>query len=157
LAEKASAIIKTPEQDNGETLSESATLGRRWPIFRVPAHVREVDDRAYSPRIVSIDPFHHYEEALRAFEDHKKRFHSRLQNQMRRRGCKVDLEKAMKEMEEKTRECYSEEFGDIESDDFVRMMLLDGCFKGAANRQPPQVGVAFAATPAPLLCRFQKH
>jgi hypothetical protein len=27
LAEKASAIIKTPEQDNGETLSESATLG----------------------------------------------------------------------------------------------------------------------------------
>jgi hypothetical protein len=119
--------------------------------------VREVDDRAYSPRIVSIGSFHHNEEALRAFEDHKKRFHSRLQNQTRRRGCKVDLEKAMKEMKEQTRECYSEDFGDIESDDFVRMMLLDGCFKAAANRQPPQVGVACAATPSPLLCRFQKH
>ena len=43
-------------------------------------------------------------------------------------GCEVDLEKAMKEMEEKTRKCYSEDFGGIESDDFVRMMLIDGCF-----------------------------
>ena len=125
LAEKASALI--PEQDNGETLSESATLGDGWPIFRIPAHVREVDDRAYSPRIVSIGPFHHKEEALRAFEDQKERFLRRLQKRMSS-GSEVHLENAMKEMEEKTRECYAEDFGDVESDDFVRMMLLDGCF-----------------------------
>ena len=127
-SKEASAIVKTLEQDNGKTFSESATLGRGWPIFRVPAHVRKVDKRAYSPRIVSIGPFHHKQKALRAFDDQKKRFLIRLQNQMRRRGCEVDLKKDMKEMEEITRKCYSEDFGDIESDDFVKMMLLDGCF-----------------------------
>ena len=76
---------------------------------------------------MSIGPFHHNQEALRAFEDQKKRYLSRLQNQ-RSRGCVVHLENAMKEMEEKTRKCYSEDFGGIESDDFVQMMLLDGCF-----------------------------
>ncbi|KAE8126136.1 hypothetical protein FH972_020880 [Carpinus fangiana] len=113
---------------NGETLSESATLGSGWPIFRVPAHVREVDDRAYSPRIVSIGPYHHDEEALRPFEDHKKRFLSRLKKRMGPECQERRLEKAMQEMEEKTRECYSEDFGGIERDDFVQMMLLDGCF-----------------------------
>jgi hypothetical protein len=127
-SKQESAIVETLEQDNGKTLSESATLGRGWSIFKVPAHVRKVDNRAYSPRIVGIGPFHHKRKALRAFEDKKKRFLSRLQNQMRRRGCEVDLEKAMKEMEEKTRKCYSEDFERITSDDFVKMMLLDGCF-----------------------------
>ncbi|KAE8126138.1 hypothetical protein FH972_020882 [Carpinus fangiana] len=127
-SKEASATVRTLEQDNGKTFSESTTLGRGWSIFRVPAHVREVDNRAYSPRIVSIGPFHHKEEALRAFEDQKERFLRRLQNQMRRRGCEVDLKKAMKEMEEKTRKCYSEDFEGIKSDDFVQMMVLDGCF-----------------------------
>jgi hypothetical protein len=126
VAEKASAII--PEQDNGETLSESATIGGGWPIFRVPAHVREVDNRAYSPRIVSIGPYHRDEETLRPFEDHKKRFLRRLKKRMGRECQERRLEMAMQEMEEKTRECYSEELGGIESDDFVQMMLLDGCF-----------------------------
>ena len=110
-----------------KTFSESATLGRGWSIFRVPAHVREVDKRAYSPRIVSIGPFHHNQEALRAFEDQKKWFLSRLKKRITSSEVH-DLENAMKEMEEKTRKCYSEDFGGIKSDDFVRLMLLDGCF-----------------------------
>jgi hypothetical protein len=125
LAEKA--IVETLEQDKGKTLSESATRGGGWSIFRVPAHVREVDNRAYSPRIVSIGPFHHNEEALRAFEDQKERFLSCLQKRMSRE-CEVRLENAMKGMEKKTRKCYSENFGGIKSDDFVQMMLLDCCF-----------------------------
>ncbi|KAE8126137.1 hypothetical protein FH972_020881 [Carpinus fangiana] len=127
-SKEASAIVKTHEQDNGKTFSESATPSRGWSIFRVPAHVRKVDKGAYSPRIVSIGPFHRKQKDLRAFEDQKKRFLGRLQNQMRRRGCEVDLEKAMKEMEEETRKCYSEDFEGIKSDAFVQMMLLDGCF-----------------------------
>ena len=34
----------------------------------------------------------------------------------------------MKEMEGKTKKWYVEDFEDVESDDFVRMMLLDACF-----------------------------
>ena len=32
---------------------------KRWSIFRVPVHVRDVDDKDYTPKIVSIGPFHH--------------------------------------------------------------------------------------------------
>jgi hypothetical protein len=59
------AESKEASENVGKTLSESAThvqeplIGRGWSIFRVPAHVREVDKGAYSPRIVSIGPFHH--------------------------------------------------------------------------------------------------
>jgi hypothetical protein len=126
-AQKVAELKEGLVQDNGETLSESATvLGSGWPIFRVPAHVREVDNRAYSPRLVSIGPFHHDEEALRPFEVHKKRFLSRLEKRMGPECQERRLEKAMQKMEKKTRACYSEEFGGI--DDFVQMMLLDGCF-----------------------------
>jgi hypothetical protein len=98
-----------------------------WPVSRVPAYVRQVEKEAYTPKIVSIGPFHHNEPSLRAFEDQKMRFLSSIQNQMSCR-CVVLLENAMKEMEEKTRKCYSENFQGINSDEFVLMMLLDACF-----------------------------
>ncbi|KAI6690286.1 hypothetical protein NL676_027114 [Syzygium grande] len=39
-----------------------------------------------------------------------------------------DLVEAMQMLEEKTRACYSESFDDIGGDDFVEMMVVDGCF-----------------------------
>ncbi|KAI3944984.1 hypothetical protein MKX01_006616 [Papaver californicum] len=54
-----------------------------------------------------------------------------LQEQQRLSGKGIQLEKlesAMKGLERKTRECYSEKFEYIESDDFVQMMVTDGCF-----------------------------
>ncbi|KAE8126134.1 hypothetical protein FH972_020878 [Carpinus fangiana] len=129
----------TPQQLNGgETMApingfatQEPLIGGGWPIFRVPglpAHVREVDKGAYTPKIVSIGPFHrnYQPSSLKAFEIQKKRFLSRLQKRIT--SSEVHLENAMKEMEEKTRECYSEDFGGIKSEDFVQMMLLDGCF-----------------------------
>ncbi|KAI3991483.1 hypothetical protein MKX01_006785 [Papaver californicum] len=38
------------------------------------------------------------------------------------------LEEAMKALERRTRECYSETFNYINSEDFVQMMVMDGCF-----------------------------
>ncbi|KAI3939359.1 hypothetical protein MKW98_022227 [Papaver atlanticum] len=38
------------------------------------------------------------------------------------------LEASMKALERKTRECYSETFNYINSEDFVQMMVMDGCF-----------------------------
>ncbi|KAL0010414.1 hypothetical protein SO802_005522 [Lithocarpus litseifolius] len=38
------------------------------------------------------------------------------------------LAEAMKRLEGRARWCYSEVFDDISTDDFVRMMVIDGCF-----------------------------
>jgi hypothetical protein len=64
---------------------------------------------------------------MRALEVEKERFLSRLQERMSSEVY-VLVEDAMKEMEEQTRKWYQEKFEGINSGDFVRMMLLDGCF-----------------------------
>ncbi|KAF3441140.1 hypothetical protein FNV43_RR15051 [Rhamnella rubrinervis] len=99
---------------------------KRWSICRVPAHVREVDEKAYDPKIVSIGPIHHNKPSLAAMETQKLRFLNRLLQHVILR--KVDLEDAMKELEGKTRECYSQLFNDMDSNDFVQMMIVDSCF-----------------------------
>ena len=99
---------------------------KRWSICSVPAHVREVDKKAYDPKIVSIGPIHHNNPSLAAMETQKLRFLNRLLQHAVLR--KVELEDAMKELEGKTRECYSQQFNDMDSNDFVQMMVVDSCF-----------------------------
>ncbi|XP_042505587.1 UPF0481 protein At3g47200-like [Macadamia integrifolia] len=74
----------------------------------------------------SIGPFHHGKENLRAMETHKWQYlHSFVDR-------KPDITlpeyvKTMKQIEERTRQCYSESIS-TNSDEFVTMMLFDGCF-----------------------------
>ncbi|KAA8522916.1 hypothetical protein F0562_009339 [Nyssa sinensis] len=123
---------KTPSEPNEgghNSLRTRPLPEKRWSIFRVAAHVREIDERAYKPRTVSIGPFHYRESGLEAMEAQKQRFLDRMLEQISGQGMNQEsLVDAMKELEGKTRECYSEEFKDIQSDDFVRMVVVDGCF-----------------------------
>ncbi|KAK7860652.1 upf0481 protein [Quercus suber] len=144
---EASPRVQTPAEQNseGETRTdvmleindtegqeqEEPLISREWSwtIFRVPAHVREVDEGAYNPKIVSIGPFHHNEPGLRsAMEVQKQRILNRLLDRTRQLNLEMCLENAMRELEGKTRECYSEHFEGINSAGFVQMMVLDGCF-----------------------------
>ncbi|KAJ9672527.1 hypothetical protein PVL29_025937 [Vitis rotundifolia] len=50
-----------------------------------------------------------------------------LMSQVHHATLLEDLEEAMRELEQKTRRRYSEAF-DIDSNDFVQMMVIDGCF-----------------------------
>ncbi|KAI4376725.1 hypothetical protein MLD38_014453 [Melastoma candidum] len=111
-----------------EDVSAPHYLRKQWSIFRVPVHVREVDEKAYDPRVVSIGPFHRDDPKLRAMEPQKVRFYERLTERMGKLGLDVGLEAAVKRMESRSRSCYSEEFEDISSDEFVQMMVLDGVF-----------------------------
>ncbi|KAI6682387.1 hypothetical protein NL676_036268 [Syzygium grande] len=100
----------------------------QWSIFRVPAHIRQVDEKAYNPRVVSIGPFHRNRPALRAMEAQKVRFYERLMTRMAYEDRDVGIKTAMMKLEPDARRCYSEEFEDISTDEFVDMMVLDGCF-----------------------------
>ncbi|KAG8044986.1 hypothetical protein GUJ93_ZPchr0008g14128 [Zizania palustris] len=101
-----------------------------FTIFRVPAYVRESNRAAYEPRVVSIGPYYHGDAALRAMEDHKWRY---LRDVLHRRCVTVvtasDLIQELRVLEVRARDCYSERpRDDMDADDFVRMLLLDGCF-----------------------------
>ncbi|KAK4752889.1 hypothetical protein SAY87_021687 [Trapa incisa] len=115
--------------------------GRSWTIYRVPNNLREVHRSVFVPKIISIGPFHNGDPRLQAMEEHKMRYLMRLlggkfeesgevgeKEEIVRKVVKLeDLVNTMKSLEQKTRACYSE-FFDIPSDDFVQMMVIDGCF-----------------------------
>ncbi|XP_030456471.2 UPF0481 protein At3g47200-like [Syzygium oleosum] len=103
-------------------------FSKQWSIFRVPEHIRKVDEKAYNPRVVSIGPFHRNRPELRAMEPQKLRLYKRLMKRIGDEKQEVGLQTAIKKLEGRARSCYSEEFNDISSEEFVQMMVLDGCF-----------------------------
>ncbi|XP_078158906.1 UPF0481 protein At3g47200-like [Carex rostrata] len=97
-----------------------------FTIFYTPPHVYETKENLFEPSVISIGPFHHGRKSLRAMEEKKWWF---LRDFLSRRNhISLDLYiSEMKLLEERTRRCYNVTV-DLDSDGFVEMMLLDGCF-----------------------------
>ncbi|XP_076952581.1 UPF0481 protein At3g47200-like [Bidens hawaiensis] len=104
-------------------------------IYKVPQYLRDGEDKAYIPNIVSLGPYHHGKKRLRNMDRHKWRAFYQI---LKRAGhnAKMYLD-SIKEVEERARECYE---GNItmSSNEFVEMMVIDGCFvlelfRGAAE------------------------
>ncbi|GKV06844.1 hypothetical protein SLEP1_g18671 [Rubroshorea leprosula] len=96
--------------------------------FKVPNLLRQTNEKAYEPQIISIGPYHHGKDHLKGMEAHKMFYLNRL---LQRRG-ETGVRKyvmALKDKEEKIRKCYAEPLiHNIDGDALVEMMLLDGCF-----------------------------
>ncbi|ONI02944.1 hypothetical protein PRUPE_6G230300 [Prunus persica] len=106
-------------------------------IYRVPHYLREGDDKAIVPQIVSLGPYHHGRRRLRQMDRHKWRS---LHHMLKRNNQNIQLYlDSIKEVEEKARACYEGPVAmGISSNEFVEMMVLDGCFvlelfRGAAE------------------------
>ncbi|XP_078161087.1 UPF0481 protein At3g47200-like [Carex rostrata] len=101
-----------------------------FTIFRKPHHISQSKKKLFEPSVITIGPFHRDQKGqkglqLQAFEEEKWRL---LQGFLSRSSISLDLcLKEMKSLEEETRTCYSEK-STLDSDTFVKMMLLDGCF-----------------------------
>ncbi|GKV24676.1 hypothetical protein SLEP1_g34260 [Rubroshorea leprosula] len=97
-------------------------------IYRVPINIRQAEPKAYSPSIISIGPYHHGEEGLKKMEKLKKQSIDRLLQSTQPNGVKLyTVKNAMEELEQEARSCYEDEIK-ISREDFVEMMLVDGCF-----------------------------
>lgn len=97
-------------------------------IFRVPESLIDVNCKAYQPRIVSIGPYHRGKPQFRMIEEHKWRYLGLLLERMQEKGLRLDvIFKAIEPLELKARECYSETI-QLDSDEFLEMVVLDGCF-----------------------------
>ncbi|KAM7485995.1 hypothetical protein LguiA_002004 [Lonicera macranthoides] len=94
-------------------------------IFKVHDQLRNVNEKAYEPDIISIGPYHHGKNNLKMMEEHKLRY---LQYRLRKK--KESLQRyvvAMRELEGKVRRCYAEPLN-LNEDELIEMMLLDGFF-----------------------------
>lgn len=101
-----------------------------WSICKIPLHVRQDNEKAYAPRLVSIGPFHYKKPGLEFMEAQKLRFLDRLVARSSHHNVHLlkVLGDAVKELEAETRECYAEDLTHIDSASFTKMMLVDGCF-----------------------------
>ncbi|KAB2619119.1 hypothetical protein D8674_014988 [Pyrus ussuriensis x Pyrus communis] len=94
-------------------------------IYRVPEELRRVNEKAYTPQVVSIGPLHHGSKGLKDMEEHKKRY---LQYFLKRTGVSLeDCVKKIKDREAELRSCYAQTI-ELSSDEFVRIILVDAAF-----------------------------
>ncbi|OAY55401.1 putative UPF0481 protein At3g02645 [Manihot esculenta] len=95
-------------------------------IFKVPKELRSVNEEAYEPQLIAIGPYHHGKDHLLAMENHKIRY---LQSLLQRSAQNDVLRyvQTVRSLEERARKCYAEPLS-FDHDEFVEMMLIDGCF-----------------------------
>ncbi|XP_028059775.1 UPF0481 protein At3g47200-like [Camellia sinensis] len=96
-------------------------------ICKVPQSLIEISSpRDIEREIVSIGPYHHSKDGVLEFESYKWQFlHSLLSRTNQPHD--VHLRQAMKELEREARTWYTEPI-EMSSEQFIEMMMLDGCF-----------------------------
>uniref|UniRef100_A0A7N0RJ64 Uncharacterized protein n=1 Tax=Kalanchoe fedtschenkoi TaxID=63787 RepID=A0A7N0RJ64_KALFE len=94
-------------------------------IYRVPPTMRKVNEASYTPRVVSIGPFHHGRDEYESMENQKMRylndFVERTQKSLK------DIVNIAQSWEVRARRCYSQSV-EPSSAKFVLMLLKDGVF-----------------------------
>ena len=94
-------------------------------IYRVPQRLRRLNKDAYTPKLISIGPFHHGKEELRDMETLKLRYY--IEFCYRTGTMPQDIADFVAMMAPKILHCYE---GSIvfTNDEFMRMVLLDSIF-----------------------------
>ncbi|XVF06363.1 hypothetical protein REPUB_Repub06bG0041700 [Reevesia pubescens] len=109
----------------------SSTFSSFWlsSIPKVPHQLRQVNERAYTPRLISIGPYHRGRSDLHAMEFHKVCYLRKLlQREADPNNGLRKLEAISIVMEIQARDSYEENPVNMTSEEFVAMMVLDGCF-----------------------------
>ncbi|TXG69327.1 hypothetical protein EZV62_004262 [Acer yangbiense] len=110
---------------NEELESLNPLLDDNTCIYRVPKRLCELNEKAYTPQVVSIGPMHHGTDKLMPMEAHKRKY---LQEFLQRTNANVnDYVRIIKANEDKLCNSYAEDF-DLSSDEFVKMILVDAAF-----------------------------
>ncbi|KAI7999073.1 UPF0481 protein [Camellia lanceoleosa] len=112
----------TIDIEETEALADEAAC-----IFRVHEGLRNVNKKAYTPKLVSIGPYHRGQSKLLAMEKRKEHY-LELLLQRNNNQCKKDYLDSMKKLEGKARKYYADPVDHLNSDEFVKMMLYDACF-----------------------------
>ncbi|XP_057491448.1 UPF0481 protein At3g47200-like [Actinidia eriantha] len=97
-------------------------------IYKVPASVKDRNKKAYEPQLVSFGPYHHGEEHLMRMEEYK---HRALLHFIRRSDKPLALyRERLLEAVQDLKDSYDslDPSWQSDSDRFLQLMILDGCF-----------------------------
>ncbi|XP_074264134.1 UPF0481 protein At3g47200-like [Silene latifolia] len=116
--------------DQGGQVKQDAPWTKH-SIYKIPSWMKDGerpnDDRiaGYTPEIISFGPYHHGQSHLSPMEAHKWRV---LNHKLNREARDISLYlTAVQELEHTARACYESPVS-LTSNEFVEMMVLDGCF-----------------------------
>nr|POE70171.1 upf0481 protein [Quercus suber] len=112
-------------RENQPETSASASIrtSTECRIYKVPRHLRKWNEEAYTPHVISIGPIHHGNKRFQTMEKHKVRC---FESFKQRTGINSEnFVRIIRQMEYSIRQCYVETVAELESDDFVKMIMLD--------------------------------
>ncbi|KAL6208182.1 hypothetical protein ACLB2K_019133 [Fragaria x ananassa] len=117
------------EESHAKTLKNKlkgiSPISSECCIYRVPKRLRDVNEKAYTPQVVSLGPIHHGGEGLEAMEDHKMRY---VKDFFERTNVNLeDCFNSLKEWEGRIRSCYAVNI-EFSEEELVEMILVDGIF-----------------------------
>ncbi|CAN6719682.1 unnamed protein product [Malus baccata var. baccata] len=122
------ASMQKKLEEKRKEFKTTTTRSSKW-MYKFPASLTGISPKAIEPEIVSIGPYHRGQAELSKFESYKWLFLDGLLTRTESElGEYID---AMIGLEEPTRSCYSDHdklLSPLSVDDFVEMMVLDGCF-----------------------------
>ncbi|GMN20656.1 hypothetical protein TIFTF001_050060 [Ficus carica] len=98
-------------------------------IFKVPNILKRHNPKAYAPNAFSIGPYHYGEEHLQAAQKVKLKYLLDLiSGSEDPETMLMTLIGAVSEVHQKARDCYADPIDHISADEFVKILVLDGCF-----------------------------
>ena len=108
-------------------------------IYKVPQELRNVKKEAYTPKLISIGPYHYGQENLKKMEDLKVRYFNEAVNRTKKN--QDDFTRCIRKIKyKKILHCYAE-VNDMNEKDFMQMILLDSIFiieqLWRTNENPP--------------------
>ncbi|KAL2459709.1 Plant protein of unknown function [Forsythia ovata] len=104
------------------------TISLLHSVCRVPEEFVEENQENYFPNLLSIGPLHHGKDDFKVMEDQKWQYFNTLLNRNPNAETILDTcVKTLRHSEQKARKFYGKTV-DMGSDNFVEIMLVDGCF-----------------------------
>ncbi|KAK2650756.1 hypothetical protein Ddye_018245 [Dipteronia dyeriana] len=113
--------------DKGNKLEEVLEPGTDCCIYRVPQHLRKINEEAYTPSLISIGPLHFGREELMGMESQKRRYWSEFAKRPNIAQKLEEFETYIKNQEQTIRAHYSVT-STILSSEYIEIILRDAIF-----------------------------
>ncbi|XP_073265038.1 UPF0481 protein At3g47200-like [Populus alba] len=108
-------------------MSQNLIMSDKACIFKVPYILRRHSEKAYTPNAFSIGPWHRHHSLMKSTEKVKLKYLKGLLSRGSASRTLKELIKSTREIEKEARSCYAGKI-DVGEEDFVRMLVIDGCF-----------------------------